>query len=48
LCWTKRGEPGVSSARPDDPGDAAAMLEGDDEELEWLDEDHTRRARSDA
>jgi hypothetical protein len=42
------GEPGFSSIRPDDPGNAVAMLKGDDEELERLDEDHTRRTRSDA
>ena len=47
-CWTKRrGEPGRSGARPDDPYDAAAELEGDGEELEQLDEDHAHKARTD-
>ena len=34
-CWTKRrGNPGRSGARPDDPEDAAAELKEGDEELE--------------
>ena len=46
MCWTKRGgEPGCSSARPDDLGDAAAILERDDEELVQLVEDHARSAQ---
>ena len=42
----RRGNPGRSSARPDDPEDAAAELEEGDEELEQLGEDHVRARRA--
>jgi len=32
---------------PSDPDDAAAVLEGDGEELVQLDEDHARKTRTD-
>ena len=41
----RRGNPGRSGTRPDDPEDAAAVLEGDGEELVQLDEDHARNAQ---
>ena len=39
------GELELSSTRPNDPDGAAAVLEGDGEELNQLDEDHARSAQ---
>ena len=41
----REGELEFSSTRPNDPGDAAAVLEGDGEELVQVDEDHARGAQ---
>ena len=36
------GEPRLSATMLNDPNNAAALLKGDEEELEQLDEDHVR------